>query len=241
MRTKWGRARALAMALVMTGACGCSVVDDLRTSDFAKQGAGPILESAVEATAEVESTRITGSFWEKGSDYFVDVWVSRTGDCRGTLRSGGNNMDVRRVDGKSWFKGDSGFVNQATRGQQVPQAVLDKLSTRWVLFDKAPAQATIKKLCDLDLLFKGMKTLKVKDSEEAVRGDETDLDGTQAVTLRSTPGGSHTERLWVASEAPHYIVKVSSDEPREQYDLAFSAFNEEFEVERPAAKEIFTP
>lgn len=231
------RAGAVAALAVVLSACG--TFEELTKSDFAKQDASEISKSAMKATQDIKTVRITGPQQDKGREMFVDMWVSRSGDCRGTLRMAGNNVDLRRVDGRTWFKGDSGFFNIIS-GSRAPRAALEKLSTRWVELDGGVAnRKALDKLCDLDAMFKDVRTLT--NEEEVTVGDEVDLDGSPAVEMSSSPGGTHTERVWIASEAPHHILKASTDESRQRATYAFSEFNEELSVTKPARKEIYTP
>ena len=233
-----GARRAIAVGGLAVVLSSCGTIEELTKSDFAKQDADTIARSAVKAVDDIESARITGPYQQDGRELFIDVWVSRSGDCRGTLREGGNNVDVRRVEGKTWFKGDTGLINIAGGGA-VPRAVVKKLSTRWMSVDDAAGRKTFRELCDLDEIFEDVDALTNLD--EVTVGDEIDIDGRAAVEINSSPGGAHTERVWVSSEAPHYILKATSDEARQSLTFAFSEFNQELVVTRPAPKEIYTP
>ncbi|QBX55286.1 hypothetical protein EXE58_07335 [Nocardioides seonyuensis] len=233
-----GARRAIAVGVLGAVLSSCGTIEELTKSDFAKQEPEAIAQSAVKAIKDIETVRLTGPHQENGRELFLDMWVSRSGDCRGTLRESGNNVDVRRVDEKIWFKGDTGFFNMVGKSQ-VPRAALEKLSTHWVALDDAASRKAFSKFCDLDKLFKDVDTLT--DVDGVTVGDEVDLDGRAAVEMSSTPGGAYTERIWVSSEAPHYILKASTDEARQRGTFAFSEFNEEVVVTKPASKEIYTP
>ena len=62
---------------VACAATGCSVYDDLTTSDFAKQDGDAIVAAASEAMLDVQSMRITGQARTKGNQFFVDLRMDR--------------------------------------------------------------------------------------------------------------------------------------------------------------------
>lgn len=233
-----GARRAIAVGGLAVVLSSCGMIEELTKSDFAKQDAAAIARSAVKAIEDIETVRVTGPQQEDGQELFIDVWVSRAGDCRGTMRMSGNNVDIRRVDEKIWFKGDSGFFNMVGKSQ-VPPSALAKLSTRWVALDDAASRKAFSKFCDLDEMFGDVDTLTNLD--EVTVGDEIDIDGRAAVEISSSPGGTYTERVWVSSEDPHYILKATSDEARQRASYVFSEFNQELVVEKPTPKEIYTP
>ena len=75
MRTIRGVATAAALAAAVSG---CSVYDDLTTSDFAKQDGEAIVAAAGEAMQDVTSLRVTGQVRDAVEQYFVDLTVDRT-------------------------------------------------------------------------------------------------------------------------------------------------------------------
>jgi peptidoglycan/xylan/chitin deacetylase (PgdA/CDA1 family) len=74
MRTIRGVATSVALAAAVSG---CSVYEDLTTSDFAKQDADAIVAAASEAMQDVSSLRLTGQVRDGGEQYFIDLSVDR--------------------------------------------------------------------------------------------------------------------------------------------------------------------
>jgi hypothetical protein len=196
---------------------------------------------------DVDSLRMTGQVRYRGTQYFVDLHLERSGDCTGSLRLRGTFLDVRRVGDRTWVQGDSAFVRQAVGGD-VPAAALDRLRGKWLPVDDTSFGA----LCDLDGL---LKSFRVVDFGTAHRGsgkrnkgngeldvtvaEETDLDGTTAVKISGRPGGSHDEHVWVASDAPHRVIKIESTATSDGGQLAFGEFDRDVEVAPPAPKDVF--
>lgn len=261
------RLRQVVVALsVACAATGCSVYDDLTTSDFAKQDGDAIVAAASEAMLDVQSMRITGQARTKGNQFFVDLRMDRDDNCVGTVRLGGSNIDIRRVGDRVWLKGESGAYNRLS-STPLPRYLLEKLSTTWVLFED---DKEMRKLCDLEGLLESFEVVDLvedDESDESVKsddkgkgrgkgndrtddltgdvpttvGDETSEDGQKVVQLSGSPGGQHEELAWVRSEAPHHVVRLESTSTQDGGSIAFSEFDEEFEVEVPKDKDVMRP
>lgn len=239
MRTIRGVATSVALAAAVSG---CSVYDDLTTSDFAKQDGEAIVAAADEAMQDVSSLRLTGQVRDGGEHYFIDLRVHREDRCTGTVRIGGSHIDIRRLGDRAWVKGEAGAFNRLGGGV-IPRSVTQRLSTSWLPLEGRPAAA----LCDFDEL---LKTFEVVDFDEerddrddapATVGEESSLDGQKVVQLRASPGGGHDEMVWVRSEAPHHVVKIESTATRDGGTIAFAEFDEAVEVEAPDPKDVLRP
>ena len=239
MRTIRGVATAVTLAAAVSG---CSVYDDLTTSDFAKQDGESIVAAAGEAMQGVSSLRLTGQVRDKGEQYFVDLSVDREDRCTGTLRIGGSHLDVRRIGDRAWVKGEAGAFNRLGAGS-LPRTALQRLSRSWLPVEGKAATS----LCDFDRL---LKTFEVVDFDErggdredvpATVGEESSVDGQTVVEVSASPGGAHDEMVWVRSEAPHHVVRIESTATQDGGTIAFSEFDEDVEVEAPAPKDVLRP
>ncbi len=247
---------------VACAATGCSVYDDLTTSDFAKQDGDAIVAAASEAMLDVQSMRITGQARTNGNQFFLDLRLDRDDNCIGTVRFGGSsNIDIRRVGDRVWLKGESGAYNRLS-STPLPRYLLDRLSTTWVLFED---DKDLRKACDLESFLESFEVVdlvagdadtgkgtssgkgrgKGKDRTDdlsgevpTVVGDESSEDGQKVVQLSGSPGGQHDELAWVRSEAPHHVVRIESTSMQDGGTIAFSEFDEEFDVEVPQGKDV---
>ena len=252
------RAASLSGLLVAV-AGGCSVYDDLTTSDFAKQDADAIVAAASKAMQGVDSMRLTGQVRSRGNQYFVDVRLDRDDRCTGSIRLGGGNIDIRRIGDRAWIRGEQGVFNRLSR-TPLPDAALRRLSTSWIPVGDEQLLA----LCDLESF---LALFEVVDyGEEPAKGpgrgkdgagrdgagrddldgdvpttvgEETTEDGTKVIELSGKPGGQHEELTWVRTEAPHYVVRVESTSARDGGTLSFTELDQEVEVEVPRAKDVF--
>lgn len=264
------RLRQVVVALsVACVASGCSVYQDFTTSDFAEQDGEAIVATASEAMLDVQSMRITGRARSKGNQYFVDLRVDRDDNCIGTMRFGGSNIDIRRVGDRVWLKGESGAYNQLS-STPLPRYQLEELSTTWLLIeDDKPLrkacdlEAVLEAFEVVDLVGSGSDedddqakdngrgtgtgtgTRTGKDDLSGdvptIVGDETSEDGQKVVQLSGSPGGQHEELAWVRSEAPHHVVRIESTSMQDGGSIAFSEFDEEFEVEAPKDEDVIRP
>ncbi|GAA1436095.1 hypothetical protein GCM10009641_34040 [Mycobacterium cookii] len=254
---------ALSVACVATG---CSVYDDLTTSDFAKQDGDAIVAAASEAMLDVQSMRITGQARSRGNQFFIDLRLDREDNCTGTVRLGGSNIDIRRVGDRVWLKGESGAYNRLS-STPLPRHLLEKLSTTWVLFED---DKEMRRLCDLEDLLRSFEVVDLVESDGSrgqgqgegkgagkgkgrgraddlsgdvptTAGDETSEDGQKVVRLSGSPGGQHEELAWVRSEAPHHVVRLESTSTQDGGAIAFSEFDEEFEVAVPEDEDVMRP
>lgn len=235
--------RGVAMSVALAAAVsGCSVYEDLTTSDFAKQDGDAIIAAAGQAMQDVSSLRMTGQVRDKGEQYFVDLTLDREDRCTGTFRIGGSHLDVRRIGRRAWVKGEAGAFNRLGGGV-LPESALQRLSTSWLLVEGKDAV----ELCDFDKLLKTFAVVdfdaKEDEREEvpATVGEESNVDGQTVVELSASPGGGHQEMVWVRSEAPHRVVKLESTETQDGGILAFAEFNEDVVVEAPDRKDVLRP
>jgi len=249
------RRLAAAVALV-TASAGCSVYDDLTTTDFAQQDADAIVAAASEAMLGVTSLRMTGQVRDGGEQFFVDLSMDRDDRCTGTFRVGGSHLDIRRIGDRAWLKGEAGAFNRLGGGS-VPRQALDRLSSSWLLVDAR----TARRLCDFEGLLATFEVVDFgqeqdgrkgsgKGSSKQAEGDatvpstvveETTIDGDKAVHLTASPGGAHDENTWVLSEEPHHVVKLESTSMRDGGTLSFSEFDAPVEVEPPPRKDVIRP
>lgn len=243
MRRSWH----VVVAVVLTGAVtGCGVVDDLRTTSFAKQSGAEIVTSASKAMAGVTSMRVTGQTRTDGNPLFLDLTLGED-TCTGTVRFDKSRMSLLRVGDRAWFKGDEALYSRLSDAPLAAGA-LTELSTSWVRADDLADE----EFCDLaahlasfslEPVAKGKKQKGMQGSREWTDlgdlsvGEESDLDGGRAVEVTSTP----TNTAWISSEAPHYVVRLESTVPRDGGYLSYTEFNRDVEVRAPKAKDVVTP
>lgn len=212
-------AMGITVAATMTG-CG----DDEGGGDFADKSAKDIVEATQKAMGDLESVHLEGEITTDGSTITMDLSSSTTGNCEGSVSIDGGGLEVLQVDGEGWFKADAAFwEQQAPDGaEQIIAAAGDK----WVV--DAGNQFT--SFCDLEGLLDEITS--PDDSEDFEKDGTEDVDGEEAVKIKG-----EDSIAYIAADEPHYILKLEGSGDDEGA-ITFSAFDDEIEVEAPAADDI---
>lgn len=233
---------AVALALA-GGLSGCSVYADMTTSDFAQRDGAAIVAAASTAMQDVTSMRLTGQVRSRGEQVFVDLKMARDGRCTGSIRVSGNDVDIRRVGDRAWIRGPSAAL-QRLSSTPLPDGVRTSADGSWV----PTSDKTVITLCDLESFLARLKVVDYGTNREkgklgggvpATVGDESEQDSQDVVELTGSPGGLYEERSVVRSQAPHYVVRIESSSAQDGAAISFSEFNDDIEVERPPARDLF--
>jgi len=230
-------------ATLAVGLSGCSVYEDMTTSDFAQQDAAAVVAAASKAMQDVTSMRLTGQVRSQGEQVFVDLKMTRDGRCTGSIRVSGNDVDIRRVGDRAWMRGSPGAL-QRLSSTRLPAGVLRSPGRPWV----AVKDTAVVALCDLESFLSRLKVIDYGTNSKKSKRDgdipasvseESERNGQDVVELTGSPGGLYDELSVVRSEAPHYVVQVESSSAQDGASISFSEFNDDIEVQQPPAKEIF--
>jgi hypothetical protein len=214
----------LGLALTL-GACGKD-----GDNGFTKQSVTDIEAAALADMKGVTSLHLAGTISMTEGDVGLDMDVSTSGDCQGSMTIKGGTAQILSVDGKAYIKGDEAFWT-ANAGSQAP-AVIAMLGDKWMKTGDSDAQ--LSQLCDLDQFLDGMD--EDKGTDDAL-GEVATVEGVQAIEITSKKDGG-TTHAWVAIDGKHYIVKLEMEGGDEPGTVTFSDFNKELELTAPAADEI---
>jgi hypothetical protein len=175
---------------------------------FESQSAGKIVAATAKDMGELETMRLSGSLVSDGEGADLDVQLGSDGRCTGTVTAEGVDTEVRATGGQMWIRTGD------EQWQVVPQEM--KFFTT---------------LCNIGDF---VQAFTAEDVDFDKVGTDT-VDGQPVVEL-SSDSADQTAPVFVLAEAPHYIVRIGRD--GEDGTLTLSDFDEEFEVEAPAADEI---
>jgi hypothetical protein len=89
--------------------------------------------------------------------------------------------------------------------------------------------------CDLDEL---LDQVLAGDPTSAEKGEETDVEGQRAIALTADVSGGGTSTMWVASDAPHYLLKIETVGGDDPGVFTFSGYDEPVDVPIPPAEEV---
>ncbi len=197
---------------------------------FADQPAPDILSAAQSAMAGLDSVRISGDVLDGGDLLGVDLAITSSGDCDGTISSGGGSAELRRIGGDTWFLADEAFWIASTDATQGP-LIAATVDGRWVSVPAADAEefATV---CDLD----GLLSSTTGTGVGRVLGPGT-VEGRAVVRVETggDPGGEAGVAA-VAVDDPHYILELDNDSDGA---FVFSDFDRPFAAQPPPSRDVF--
>ena len=246
-RTRLAAAVAGAVMLTATAACGddeesknSSGESSSESSEngFADQPMKDIQDAALADMKSLESVRMAGDITTDGAEMSLDLRLTTSGDCTGSISSDGAEAQIIGLGEDSYLKGSEEFWKQSAGpgGEQQAKALIGLIGDKWA---KVPGGG-FTEICDLDAFLDNLDDSSDADSEKE-KGEvvgETEVDGTPAIEIVSDEDGEETT-VWIGSEEDkHYILKmevVGGDEPGQ---FTFSEFNEPLDVQAPAKDEV---
>ncbi len=228
-----GALTALALTAVLAGCAaedggGAPAEDD----GFAELSPGEIQEAVVADMAELKSVRMSGELNQDGTEIGIDLALDTDGVCAGSLTvMDGTAQIIAGPDGQ-FLKGDEAFWASAAGGEQAAAQVVALLGEKWA---KVPdEEGGFSSFCDLDQLLDEFDSIDSTEGSVTV-GAQEDIGGVPSLELISDDETPTT--AWVATSAPHYIVKVTA-EGEESGSIVFSDFDEPVEAQAPAESDV---
>lgn len=195
------------------------------SSGFAEESAEDIVAAAQKAMGDLESVHLSGDIDSDGSTIALDLSLSTTGSCAGDVTIDGGGLEVLQVDGEGWFKADDAFW-QAQAPDQA-EAIIAAAGGKWVV----DTDGQFTSFCDLESFLE--EVVSPDDENEFEKGDTTDVDGDEAIEITGDDSSA-----FIATDEPHYILKLEGTAEGEEGSMTFSDFDEEIEVEAPAEDDI---
>lgn len=216
--------------LVVTAFTGCG--SDEGTA-FAELSIAEIEQAVQTDMADLVTVAMAGTLSRDGQTIELSVRATTDGSCHGTLTAGGVTAEILRApDGGNFMRGDRAFWRAATG----LDAVSARVGTKW---GKLGSTDEFAEFCDVDRLLQELRrdrsTDEGTDEGTASKGAVTTLDGEDVLEVHNEVDGRTITAL-VLTQAPHYVVKVTSQGP-ETGEFTFSRFNEDFDITTPAPQE----
>ncbi|MDL5199234.1 hypothetical protein [Streptomyces sp. ALI-76-A] len=216
--------------------CGCG--GDSDEEAFSGQKADDIAARAVTATEKASSVHMKGTAQANGSSTVeLDIRVDDQGNCTGTISGDGGRAELLRSEGGDvLIKGDRAFWTNSARasGGDVKRGerLAGKLAGKWVA---APADGPDAAFCDKKRFLASMDQDKT-ERQGLKRGETTEVDGEDALTLEKDQEGSHIS-MQVATEGEPYILKAAT-KGSEDSSVTFDDYGEKVTVQQPPRSEI---
>lgn len=214
------------MAVLLTTACGALPGEGGllgRHSEFLDQDALSIAKDSFADMRTVTSVRMLG---DVETDEFgmadIDLRLDGT-DCQGSFDTDDGEVRFVQVGKSTWFSLDDDMWTSRTTSDRQAELVLDKYSGAWFAGDKKD----LAQLCDIEKFLSNFEVDQDDKGGDVGVGDVEEVGDIDAVML-SGRDGKKLCKIWVAVDAPHYVVKMTQ---RKRGDATQVIYFEEFGVE----------
>lgn len=215
---------AVLVAAASLTACGSGGGED----GFTDQSTTKMVDAAEVDTKKAKSVRIAGSIEDEGQRIELDLAVSKSGDCKGSMTmKGKGSLQLLSVAGKTYIKPDEAFW-RSFAGDSAGQ-VMQVVGKKWAdLGDDDFAE-----LCDLDELLDD----EGEDGGKVTKGKQESIGGTDAIQLIQVDGKDETH-IWVATGSPHHLLKMCKVKPKDEGCMTFSDYDKPVDAKAPAPGDI---
>ena len=206
-----GVARAGVVLLLAGSMAACGAVSNLleQESEFAQGSAEEIFAAAKKDLGSLRSVHVQGDLQEDDERLTIDLSVSKSGDCTGTMGKDGATFEILVAEHRIFFRGDEAFYRASGATPEEARQAASVIGDRWVEGD----DKIVGDLCQLDELFdlseKGNKTLKKVLPGEVTVVSTAEVAGIETVQLTSTRG-KRTYGMYVGVEEPHHIIQLTA-------------------------------
>ncbi len=216
------------------GLTGCLGLTSGPSGPFPELSGSQVADKSVTALRGASSLTVSGRVWDEGKPMQLNMAVSRTGDCKGTMSNADGSFELIRNADSVFIKADEPFYRAQMKDLPKEQAdeAVKQLAGHW-LKSKAsdPDMKELSALCDQDELLK-----EFDDSEGAEKGKVTTVDGQEALTL-TTETTDGTETLLVATKGEPYLLKATMG-GKEPSEVTFSGINKPVQADAPTGKDV---
>jgi hypothetical protein len=222
-----------ALIVALTSAlAGCGEEEGTlsQARDYANEPGNQIAEHARTAMHDLDTVHVEGDVLDSaGTKITVDLDVSADDTCVGKVDIGDGEISLRAIAGTAWYQGDEEFWKAIAPEKGAGERIAKRVGDKWVKLEGE--LASLRAFCSIDSLTAQMVP---PEAEAQTVGPAMAADG-PSVRLDVTHGDTES-RTYVLASDPHRIVKWTQGSSGE---LTFSDFDKEFEVEEPAADEVF--
>jgi len=221
-------AGVLAAAVVLLAGCGGG------GNDFADQPPKDIAKAAAADMKDLKSLRMQGDLTTSGQKIGVDMQITTSGDCQGSITVTGGTAQIVSSGGQAYMKPDKSFWESQAPGQaaQIEAVVGDK----WVVI---PSGSGLDSACDLTKMLDGIGSNPGSNPSDAPTAATADsVAGQDAVKLSGKDNSGKPVVAWVATDDPHYILKLQVTQGSEPGIITFSDFDKTVTVQAPPSDQV---
>ena len=164
----------------------------------------------------------------------MSLSMDTDGNCVGTMTQAGGTAEFIGADGDFYLKGDEAFWRSNSDPAKA-DATVELVGDKWV--NLGADAGGFSDLCDLDSMIDDLRRRCDDAGKEFTKGDETTVDGENAVEV-ITKEGEETTTALVATEGEHYILEVTNEGGDEPGSFTLSEFNEPVDAEAPDEADV---
>ncbi|RJS45947.1 hypothetical protein [Nocardioides cavernaquae] len=223
----------LAVVALLASGCGNDQPDKADTaepqSSFARQTVAEIRSATATDMGSIESFTITGDVPEQEMTFTVSL--DSDGNCAGGIEAGGGKGSVVEAASGSFVTGDELFWN-AFVGPEKAAQMMAVAEDAWVRTPRGAGYFLPQ--CDFKVI---VPTLTTGDAKAATKGKESEVDGESAVAITSSEGGV-TSTAWIATDAPHHLLKLTTKGGKDAGTFTLSDFDEPVDASLPADAKV---
>jgi hypothetical protein len=190
-------------AMLSVAACGSS-----NSSGYASHAPGSILSDALKATSTATAFDLSGTLHDGGSSLGVNLgYKASPSSLSAQITEGSNLIKIIVVPAGSYIYANTAFWKK--EAASLPASELSQLANHWFKTTSAMSSS-------FTSAFKQLTPAKIAGclshtfTKPAVTGTQT-INGQSVVALRSAGGssGKNPATLYVATSAPHYLMRLT--------------------------------
>ncbi|MEU4728962.1 hypothetical protein [Streptomyces sp. NPDC023588] len=217
--------------LVMFTGAGAARADD---NGIADKSAPAIADAARKAMSGVTSMRMVATVKDSSGTTSLDLRFDERGNCVGSVAPPGKSgkADIVKRGKDVWMKLDEDILRAQVPGDAAEDAIA-LINGRYLHGTTgSPLLRDFAEFCDLGFFKKEFSSKPV--NEQLDKGARTTVDGRPAITVSSRHEGE-TGTFQVSTEDEPYLLRIQgTDQPGEQLEATFSAFDEPVVAKPPA-------
>ncbi|MEU9165643.1 hypothetical protein AB0D29_35880 [Streptomyces sp. NPDC048424] len=227
-------AHRLTAAVTLAGAAALGLTGclDTPTRSYPGASAPKMLDESVTALRGASSFTVSGKTVTKGEPTQVNLSISKTGECTGTMTFSEGTLKVVRTHRHVFLQADEAAARTQTQdlpADEAEQAFKDA-TTRWMRKEASdPGLKGLASLCDRDGMLKAFYSF----SGDAMESGTAEAAGRTAVSIVAA---KHV--FLVAAEGEPYLLKVTKAGP-EGMDLDYTGINQPVQVDVPAEADVY--
>ncbi|MFJ4861687.1 MULTISPECIES: hypothetical protein [unclassified Streptomyces] len=227
-------AHRLTAAAALAGAAALGLTGCLPKPSHPLAGApaSKVLSESVTTLRGASSFTVSGKTVDQGVPTHVNLSVSSTGDCGGTMVFPEGTLKVVRTHRQVFLQSDEAYARAWIEdlSEEDEESAVKDATTKWMRKDPSdPALKGLAALCDRDGMLKEFYSL----SRDAVESGPTEAAGRRAVSIVA-----YQHVFVVATEGEPCLLKVTKAGP-DGIDLAYTGINQPVQVDVPAEKDVY--